>query len=365
LSAPLLTVVVPVHRVEKYLHQCLDSVLADDRPEIEIVAVDDCSPDRCGELLDEYARLHDRVRVLHLAENVGLGPARNAGLAQARGRYVWFVDSDDWLPAGSVAAVLDRLTELNRPGRRPVDVLLVDHLRAYSDGGLLPDPSSRLLRAAPEHPLAGLAEHPELISVQHTAWNKVLRRAFLTEAGLSFQPGWYEDCSFSHPALIAAARIGVLDRVCYDYRQRSQGGAITRTSSPRHLEVFDQYEWLFGWLDRNAHRAAPWRPHVFQLMINHYIVIVGNEERVPVDLRRTFFRRMAAHYHEFRPAAGYPRPAGLTGVKHRLVGWGAFGLYAGLRRSYRAVRGVRARLRRPVEGSTTTPTGREVAHGLA
>jgi glycosyltransferase involved in cell wall biosynthesis len=190
LSAPLLTVVVPVHRVEKYLHQCLDSVLADDRPEIEIVAVDDCSPDRCGEMLDDYARLHERVRVVHLGANVGLGPARNVGLEQARGEYVWFVDSDDWLPTGSVAAVLDRLAELNRPGRRPVDVLLVDHLRAYSDGGLLPDPSSRLLRAAPNRPLAGLAEHPELISVQHTAWNKHDDALDLGRWGMTERPDW-------------------------------------------------------------------------------------------------------------------------------------------------------------------------------
>ncbi|GAA1792238.1 hypothetical protein GCM10009682_12760 [Luedemannella flava] len=342
MSAPQLTVVVPVHRVEKYLPRCLDSIIVGAPAGVEVVAVDDASPDRCGEILDEYARLHDQIRVVHLAENVGLGRARNVGLARARGEYVWFVDSDDWLPDGTVAAVIDRLAMLNGADRQPADVLLVGHVRAYPDGRTRPDPSDRRLHAAPDHLLAGLAERPELLSVLHTAWNKVLRREFLAEAELSFQPGWYEDCSFSHPALIKAARIGVLDRVCYHYRQRGQGGAITRTSSPRHFEAFDQYEWLFAWLDS----VPAWRPAVFSLMINHYIVIVGNDDRVPRELRRAFFRRMVEHYHRYRPVDGYPRPAGLTGVKHRLISGGAFGLYVGLRRAYRAARSARHRLRR-------------------
>ncbi|HEY8471045.1 MAG TPA: glycosyltransferase family 2 protein, partial [Natronosporangium sp.] len=103
----LLTVVVPVYQVEPYLTRCLDSILAEAGAGdmVEVVAVDDASPDRSGELLDAYARRDPRVRVLHLATNVGLGRARNAGLARARGEYVWFVDSDDWLPAGTIPAV--------------------------------------------------------------------------------------------------------------------------------------------------------------------------------------------------------------------------------------------------------------------
>src|SRR4051794_11060261 len=133
-----LSVVVPVYRVEAYLKQCLDSILTgDDR--VEVIAVDDASPDRCGELLDAYAEDHPGLRVLHLPHNVGLGLARNAGLDEATGDYVWFVDSDDWLPPGSVGAVLDAL-DAARP-----DVLLIDHLRVHEDGRSKPDASSPLL----------------------------------------------------------------------------------------------------------------------------------------------------------------------------------------------------------------------------
>src|SRR5215471_8591113 len=104
-----LSVVVPVHAVERYLLQCLDSIRAGltvaENASVEVIAVDDASPDRCGPMLDAYPG----IKVIHLAHNVGLGLARNAGLASATGDYVWFVDSDDWLPAGSVRAVLTEL----------------------------------------------------------------------------------------------------------------------------------------------------------------------------------------------------------------------------------------------------------------
>ena len=142
-----LSVVVPVYRVEAYLKQCLDSVLdGDDR--VEVIAVDDASPDGCGDILDAYARGHSTLRVVRLPHNVGLGLARNAGLAEATGDYVWFVDSDDWLPAGSVGAVLTAL-DAERP-----DVLLVDHLRVHEDGRRKPDASSPLLRPRSPAPRA-------------------------------------------------------------------------------------------------------------------------------------------------------------------------------------------------------------------
>ena len=97
---PTLSVVVPVYRVEGYLRECLDSILAGAGADVEVVAVDDASPDGCAAILDRYAAADPRVRVVRMAANVGLGMARNAGLDAARGEYVWFVDSDDWLPPG-------------------------------------------------------------------------------------------------------------------------------------------------------------------------------------------------------------------------------------------------------------------------
>lgn len=91
-----LSVVVPVYRVEKFLNKCVDSIIAQTYKNLEIILVDDGSPDNCPSICDEYARKDERVRVIH-KKNGGLSSARNAGLQAATGGYVAFVDSDDWI----------------------------------------------------------------------------------------------------------------------------------------------------------------------------------------------------------------------------------------------------------------------------
>jgi glycosyltransferase involved in cell wall biosynthesis len=269
---------------------------------------------------------------------VGLGPARNAGLDAATGEYVWFVDSDDWLEPGSVGAVVAAL-EASSP-----DLLLLDHDRVYDATGAVElDHNSELLRGVPADQVFNLDERPALLRVQHTAWSRVFRRAYLAEQGLRFPPGWYEDFALIHPAVLAARRISVLDRVCYHYRQRD-GGAITKTPSPRVFEVFDQYDRMQATLDRMASAGAPaartvrrFRPDVFQLMIAHHMVILGNEGRVPPSLRREYFRRTVAQYRRYRPE-GY---TGATGLRQRLVAANAYPAWAGLRWAYRSAKGLR------------------------
>jgi CDP-glycerol glycerophosphotransferase len=325
---PLLSLVIPVHGVEAYLAECLDSVLAGDFGTLlEIVAIDDRSTDSSGEILDRYAARDPRLRVFHLAANVGLGRARNAGLEHATGEYVWFVDADDWLPPGAVRAVLDRLAR-TRP-----DVLLIDHVEVFPDGRRVPGAHREALRdfAAP----MPLACRPELMRMAHSACVKVVRRAFLDEIGLRFTPGWYEDISYSHRLLLTAPAIDGIDRVCYCYRQRSGPGSITKTTSRRHFEVFEQYRRLFAVLDHNAPAYDLHRAQLFAVMVDHCLVIAGNEARVPPRLRRAFFRQLVRHYRRYRPAGGYPRPGGVPGLKHRLVHHGSYAAYAGLRAVYR------------------------------
>lgn len=95
-NQPLLSVIIPVYKVEKYLRQCVDSVINQTYKNLEIILVDDGSPDNCGKICDEYAEKDKRVKVIHQL-NKGLSGARNTGTEQASGEYIAFVDSDDWL----------------------------------------------------------------------------------------------------------------------------------------------------------------------------------------------------------------------------------------------------------------------------
>jgi glycosyltransferase involved in cell wall biosynthesis len=334
--------VVPVYAVEDYLHQCLDSIwtglTAAERAAVEVIAVDDASPDCSGAMLDVY-EAPGLLKVVHLTKNVGLGLARNAGLAEATGDYVWFVDSDDWLPDGSVRAVLAELTA-SRP-----EVLLIDHLRAHEGGRLEVDASSHLL--------AGPVTTERMLGVQHTAWNRIVERAFLQRSELRFRPGWYEDVPFSHPVVLAADRLAALDRVCYHYRI-GRTGAITSTRSDRHFEAFEQYDRLQEWLGHRAVDPAL-KIELFSLMISHLLVVAGNEGRMHPSRRRPFFHRLAALYRRHRPP-GYTAPSGTKGLKHRLVALDSYPMYALLRAGYRV-----AGLRRRATGQQP-PVNPEVVH---
>ncbi|MCZ9337789.1 glycosyltransferase, partial [Streptomyces sp. TRM76130] len=106
---PRFSVIIPCFKVQGFLRECLDSVLGQSYRDLEVIAVDDRSPDGCGAILDAYAARDDRVRVLHLPEKVGLGRARNAGLPHATGDYLLFLDGDDTLTPGALRALADRL----------------------------------------------------------------------------------------------------------------------------------------------------------------------------------------------------------------------------------------------------------------
>lgn len=98
MQSPEISVVVPVYKVEQYLPRCIQSILQQTYEDMEVILVDDGSPDKCGAICDEYAKKDSRVQVLH-KPNGGLSSARNAGIEQARGQYIAFVDSDDWIDA--------------------------------------------------------------------------------------------------------------------------------------------------------------------------------------------------------------------------------------------------------------------------
>ena len=93
-TTPVFSIILPIYKVEKYLHQCVDSILGQTYKNFELILVDDGSPDRCPQICDDYASKDARVKVIH-KENGGLSDARNNGLLHAIGDYVFFIDSDD------------------------------------------------------------------------------------------------------------------------------------------------------------------------------------------------------------------------------------------------------------------------------
>lgn len=112
MEEPLITVAVPIYNVERYLNECIDSIMAQSYKNLEIILVDDGSTDRCGVLCDEYQKKDMRIRVIH-QENKGLSGARNSAIDIARGVYITFVDSDDWISQDMLEKLYQKMVEMH------------------------------------------------------------------------------------------------------------------------------------------------------------------------------------------------------------------------------------------------------------
>jgi CDP-glycerol glycerophosphotransferase len=221
----LLSVVVPAYDVAAYLPACLDSVLAQSaslgRVSLEVVVVDDGSPDESGAIADAYAARDPRVRVVH-TENRGLGAARNEGLRHVTGDLLMFADSDDVVPPGAYAALLKQLTRTGSD--------FVTGSVARLEGSTLVEPPwmKRLHRQRMD---LVIDDQPEILG-DVFAWNKLFRASFWRETGLSWPEGVrYEDQPATTLAYLRARRFGIVPEVVYHWRIRSDGTSITQQRS--------------------------------------------------------------------------------------------------------------------------------------
>ncbi|MFK4802785.1 CDP-glycerol glycerophosphotransferase family protein [Streptomyces sp. MPA0124] len=328
---PRFSVIVPCFKVQGFLRECLDSVLDQSFRDIEVIAVDDCSPDGSGAILDEYAARDDRVRVLHLEENVGLGRARNAGMPHATGDYLFFLDSDDSLTPGALHAMADRLAETDDP-----DVLVFDYARTYWWGGTRRNVLARVLAEAGDSTFTA-AGHPEILDLLMVVWNKLYRRDFVDREGFTFPPGYYEDTPWTFPVMFSAQRIAALDRICLNYRQRRQGNILS-TTSRKHFDVHAQYERVFAFLDARPELAERWRAFLHAKMGEHCLDILSKPDRLPPSDRAEFFHRTAQMFRAYRPKNAAV-PAELRVLE------GSYAAYRLRRQSGRAVRELERRTR--------------------
>jgi CDP-glycerol glycerophosphotransferase len=173
-----------------------------------------------------------------------------------------------------------------------------------------------------------LADHPALIHLTMTAWSKVFRRDFLSGLGISFAgPAPHEDVPVTTAALLTAARIGVLNRVCYRYR-RARRGSYLAAASDGNFNIFGAYQQIFNLLSERSVVSPPPTPLVraaiFERAIWHYTTLLP---LVPRRRRREFFDRMSADFRRWRPEE-FRFPSGLRGVKFRLVARDAYRTYS-------------------------------------
>lgn len=219
-GAPVLSVVVPAYGVEAYLDDCFRSILGQSLRDIEVIVVDDGSPDRSGAIAGAWAARDPRVHVVTHAANQGLSAARNTGVAAARAPYLTFVDADDTLPPDAWALAIRALEQSGSDftvGR----AVRVTGSRQYV-GPLM-------ARNHRETRLGLTLDEAPLMLADVFAWNKVFRRSFWDRAGLAFPPGLlYEDQPAMTEAFLAARTFDVLADDVYHWSVRENQSSLSQ-----------------------------------------------------------------------------------------------------------------------------------------
>ena len=206
----LISIIVPIYNVEKYLSQCLDSILAQTYKMLEIILVDDGSPDICGQICDDYASRDSRIRVIHKT-NGGLSSARNAGLEIATGDYVGFVDSDDWIAKDMYEYLLQNIICYN------ADIAECGYFEVFPDYSIR-DRVHSVQRYNDKDALAALLE----LKIGNYSWNKLYRRELFED--IRFPEGMnYEDVRTTYRLFQKSHSVISLSEAKYFYRQNKSG----------------------------------------------------------------------------------------------------------------------------------------------
>lgn len=237
---PLISVIVPVYKVEEYLDRCIESIVGQTYTNLEIILIDDGSPDRCPQMCDEWAKKDSRIKVIH-KQNGGLSDARNAGMAEAEGEFISFVDSDDWLASGMIEKLYQALV------RDDSDISACTVLMVWED-----DTTNRLLTVKTNCVLDRLEAQRALLEeslLKQPVWYKLYRRD--TVYKIPFEVGkQHEDVFWSYQAIGNARRVSIIDYIGYYYRQRPNS-IMGKGYTLKRLDAMEAIEKRYLYLAEN------------------------------------------------------------------------------------------------------------------
>lgn len=275
-----LSFVIPVYNVEKYIAQCLDSILLQATDAVEVVMVDDGSKDGTPAICDQYCEKYPNARVVHIP-NGGNSAARNLGVDLAEGKYICFVDSDDYIAEGSVAKLLGWIENYQ------ADVCFLEADKVFPDGTMVPlgeGLSGGEMRGMDR--MEALAFMARASKYPGGPWAKLLRREFLLEHGIRFPNDrrLCEDLFYTLDAYLAAESFDGLNFPYYRYRQ-NVANSITSNVTPRYY--FDKARFVTYVVeefcdgkeprDAVAESALSFAAYEYSILVWHLLCMTGED----------------------------------------------------------------------------------------
>lgn len=275
-----ISIIIPVYNVEKYLCQCVDSIINQSYKNFEIILVDDGSTDGSPVLCDEYAKKYDFVEVIHKA-NGGASDARNTGVLVAGGDYILFIDSDDFIEPRALAKVADVVNE------NPVDLVFLEAQKYYADGRVV-----RFCDGITKEAVKGknrddvldfLSTCPKFSGSPCT---KLIKKTLFEEFDLSFYTGIVaEDIDWCLKLITAASSFDYCEEVYYNYRQNRQG-SVTNQAGKKHVGslIFIMKKWT----DKYGQADVSEKRFVYSSLAYEYTILIMLYATLDKENKREF-----------------------------------------------------------------------------
>lgn len=274
----LISFIIPVYNVEKYITKCIDSILTQTFEDYEIILVDDGSSDASGEICDFYAEKHLNINVIH-KKNGGLSDARNAGIKIAKGDYIAFVDSDDYIGKD----ILQKVEPFLKSGR---DVLFLNAIKIFPDGSTIPLGDGYDAQLINQSEKNEILEHiAKLPKFPGSACTKMIRREIIIKNNLFFQKGLLsEDIDWTIRLLCVANTFAYFEDGDYYFYRQSREGSITSSSSDKGLECLCYI--ISKWASKD--RGRKYQNEINAYLAYEYMVALFNYSNLSGRLKEKY-----------------------------------------------------------------------------
>ncbi len=230
------SVIVPVYNVEKFIDKCLNSIVNQTLKEIEIIVVNDGSPDNSQKIIDKYVKKYPEKVQSFIKENGGQGSARNLGIEKAKGEYISFVDSDDFVEKDMYKKLYNKAKENN------YDIVVCGNYNVSEDY------QNKNIDAFINNYNTDLEN---IFFGKMAVWNKIYKRDILIKNKLEFKEKvWYEDLAFTLKAIMNSNTFAFIDEPLYDYLIR-EGSTMNNSNVQRNLEILDAFNDILSYIQHN------------------------------------------------------------------------------------------------------------------
>lgn len=233
---PLLSVIVPVYNVEKYLKRCLESILVQSWNDYEIILVDDGSTDSSAQICDLYAEKYEMIRVIH-KENKGLSDTRNRGIEEASGEYVYFPDSDDWLEPNTFSELSDVIEELT------YDIISFNREFVTSEEDKLISAKSRIQKLSGKQALLEMLKQSDVTGFAN---DKIYRKKLFLDNDIEFPVGkYYEDLGTNYKLFLKATKVYITNQKYYHYLITNPDSITQSWNEQKLQDMFGFYREIY------------------------------------------------------------------------------------------------------------------------